>query len=113
MGCQFGVVNVSLHKEAVMMSQNTIDPIRFVPRIILYINGRPYMAYRGPHDGGEIRRFIKEITDNLQKKQQFSGGERVKDGTPIQQVNSPTTGVPVCDDKVCYLDFGKAYNPKR
>src|SRR4051812_4399803 len=31
-----------------IMSQQTIAPIKYVPYIVLYINGRPFMRYDGP-----------------------------------------------------------------
>ena len=53
-GCQFGMINVSLNKQCVMMSRNTIAPIKVVPYIVLYINGKPHMRYNGPYVAEEV-----------------------------------------------------------
>jgi len=67
-GCQFGMINVSQNKNCIILSRNTISPIDVVPYIILFINGKPYMRYQGPHNEQEISRFIVEISQNLQAK---------------------------------------------
>lgn len=107
-GCQFGVVNVSINKRCVEMSQRTVTPIKYVPYILFYINGKPFMNYKGPQEEEEIRRFVLEVANNVHKKQQFSS-EKVKesqeDGLPAYSIGKPIQG----NDKVCYLDFVKAY----
>ena len=113
-GCQFGMINVSSNKECVRMSKNTIAPITFVPYIVLYINGRPFMRYQGPHDGNEIRRFVFEVSQKMQNKQTFSGDKNVKEdprgGIPLYSIGHPLCGP---DDKVCYLDFDDAYGKEK
>lgn len=113
-GCQFGMINVSSNKKAVMMSQNTIAPITYVPYIVLYINGKPFMRYNGPHDSGEIRRFVIEVANKVQNKQQFSN-DKVKQpkeagrGIPEYSIGKPLHGQ---DERVCYLTQEFAY-PKQ
>ncbi len=105
-GCQFGMINVSKNREAVEMSLRTISPIKYVPYIVLYINGKPFMSYKGPSEEGEIRRFVMEVANNVQKKQQFSK-EKVKDdsssggGIPAYTIGIPVSGGK--DQMVCYL----------
>jgi thiol-disulfide isomerase/thioredoxin len=113
-GCQFGMINVSTNRKCVQMSKNSIAPVSYVPYIVLYINGRPFMVYKGPYDEGEIRRFIIEVANSVQKKQQFSK-EKVKQ--PAKRgIPEYCTGIPVKGDgkeAVCYLDFGEAYPGKK
>jgi len=107
-GCQFGMINVSSNRTCVRMSQNTISPITYVPYIVLYIEGRPFMRYQGPHDSGEIRRFVFEVAQKVQNKQKFSADKVQEDprgGIPAYTIGHPLYG----DDKVCYLDFDEAY----
>ena len=108
-GCQFGMINVSSNKACVRLSKNTVAPITYVPYIVLYINGRPFMLYKGPHDSNEIRRFIVEVAQKVQNKQKFSN-EQVKEdprgGIPEYSIGHPLYGD---DDKVCYLEFDDAY----
>ena len=107
-GCQFGMINVSANKACVRMSKNTIAPISYVPYIVLYINGKPFMKYNGPHDNGEIRRFVLEVANKVQNKQKFSD-KQVKDNgrtIPEYAVGKPLFGQ---DDRICYLPMDDAY----
>ena len=95
------------------MSQETITPIKYVPYIILYVDGRPLMKYDGPHESGEILRFVVEVTQKIQSKQKFSDSKKLKKDTKADtSIPGYTIGHPLCgpDDKVCYLEFDTAYN---
>jgi hypothetical protein len=113
-GCQFGMINVSTNKQCILMSRETIAPIKVVPYILLFINGRPYMRYQGPYDRNEIIKFIVEVSQKVQTKQQFST-EKVKEdpngGIPAYTIGIPLKGGRV--EKVCYLDFDNAYEKPR
>jgi len=107
--CQFAMINVSTQKNVILLSRNTIAPITFVPYIIFYVNGRPFMKYNGPHVSDEIKRFILEITRNLQNKQKFYQDTTDKHEKE-KKIPEYTTGVPKnCTDGVCYLEFDEAY----
>lgn len=106
-GCQFGMINVSSNKECVLKSQNTIAPIKYVPYIVLYIQGKPFMKYSGPHDIEQIQRFVIEVAKKMQSKQKFSS-ENVKEHK--KSIPEYTIGNPLCgEDGVCYLEFDGAY----
>lgn len=105
-GCQFGMINVSTNRACVEMSQNTVAPIKYVPYIILYFNGVPFMMYKGPYRDDEIRRFVVEVANNIQKKQQFSK-EKVKE-SPDEAIPAYCTGRPISggkDQMICYISF--------
>ena len=112
-GCQFGMINVSSNKKIVRLSKDTVAPITYVPYIVLYINGRPFMRYQGPHDSGEIRRFVLEVAQKVQSKQKFSS-ESVKED-PRGNIPAYTIGHPLCgpDDNVCYLPMLEAYKDSK
>jgi DNA-directed RNA polymerase subunit L len=107
-GCQFGMINVSSNKQCVQVSKNTITPLNYVPYIVLYIQGCPFMRYNGPHDPDQIRRFVIEVANKVQSKQKFTN-ENVKEDK--KSIPEYCIGTPLCggDDKRCYLDFNKAY----
>ena len=114
-GCQFGMINVSHNKNCIIMSRQTIAPINEVPYIVLYVNGKPYMRYRGPHDPSEIGRFIIEVSQKVQTNQNFTkDDQRIKQNTK-SGIPEFTIGKPLCgtDDKVCYLEFDEAYGTDR
>lgn len=113
-GCQFGMVNVSNNKKVISMSSNTIAPIEYVPYILLYVNGKPFMRYNGPYDGAEIKRFVFEVASKVRDKQKFNN-EKVKEdpkgrGIPEYTLGQPLYGKP--GEKVCYLNFRTAYDAK-
>nr|QBK85241.1 MAG: thioredoxin [Iridovirus LCIVAC01] len=107
-GCEFGMVNVSHNREILRLSENTIVPITYVPLLILYINGRPFMRYDGPHEEGEIRRFIVEVANKVANKQKFSEKEvkKNKRSIPAYCVGKPLYG----DENKTYLIFDLAYS---
>lgn len=113
-GCQFGMINVSHNKSCVIMSRQTIAPIKVVPYIVLYINGKPYMRYNGPHDQQEIGRFIVEVSQKIQKQENIENDQRIKKNNS-GEIPAYTIGHPLCgiDNKVCYLEFDDAYNEER
>lgn len=111
-GCQFGMINVSHNKSCIMMSRQTIAPIEVVPYIILYVNGKPYMRYKGPQDAKEIARFIVEVSQKAQQNTKRSSkiDSKIKED-PKGGIPAYTIGKPLCgpDDDVCYLEFNNAY----
>lgn len=111
-GCQFGMINISQNKQTILLSRETIAPIKVVPYIILYINGKPYMRYQGPHVINEITRFIVEVSKKIQEKPSFTKKETREPKEKISgTIPAYTIGKPICgeDDNVCYLEFNNAY----
>ena len=41
--CQFGLVNIAKNKSLINLSNKTVSPIEYVPFLILYANGKPFM----------------------------------------------------------------------
>ena len=109
-GCQFGMINVSHNKQCVMLSRETIAPITEVPYVIMYVNGKPFIRYKGPHDIKEIGRFVVEVANNVQKQEKFTKDTQIKENKKTG-IPDYTIGKPLCgpDDKVCYLQFDNAY----
>ncbi len=127
-GCNFGMLNVSQNKQCVIMSRQTIAPINVVPYIVLFVDGKPYMRYKGPHEHKEIARFVIEVSQNIQSSNEQRRMTPVKPQSlptdnPVQQpkiekmkngekIPAYSTGRPLCggsDNNVCYLTFSNAY----
>ena len=114
-GCQFGMINVSVEKDIIRMSNMTISAIKYVPLIILYVAGKPFIRYDGPHDENEMRRFIFEVSNKIQSKEKFTNKEVVKQKfQPNQQSKKDippySSGQPLygeSDD--FYMEFAEAY----
>jgi hypothetical protein len=70
MGCQFGIVNISDRRnvQIIEMSKNTITPLEYVPYIVLYLRGEPYMQYDGLYDENIVVRFLNSVMEDLRKK---------------------------------------------
>ena len=115
-GCQFGMVNISKNKKIVSMSRETLTKIDYVPLILLYVNGCPYMRYDGPHAHEPIRNFVLDIAKMIKNKQFSTTTSKTKTKDEIKSVKNSlpaySLGKPVSGQKknVCYLEFDKAYN---
>jgi thioredoxin-like negative regulator of GroEL len=134
-GCQFAMVNVNRNISVVEKSKNTVAPITYVPDVILYVNGIPYMRYDGAHDIQHIKDFIFQVYQQIQKpafsqtenhsqtptQQPPQSFQDVSQQQPQQQpqdykqpmIPAYTIGKPLCGqskkDGVCYLNFENAY----
>jgi thiol-disulfide isomerase/thioredoxin len=107
-GCQFGMINVSTNKNVIKLSKDTIAPITYVPYVVLYVNGRPFMKFNGPLVESELKRFVIEVAQKIETKQKFSS-ENVK-VDPRGRIPAYTIGIPKCDDEEeCYFPFNQAY----
>lgn len=110
-GCTFAMVNVS-KKQIVQKSKTTITPIKYVPYVVLHINGEPFMRYDGPHELDPMKKFVIEIAQKVTQK-----NPRENKQTPIQQEVNPvvpafTIGVPKNSgpvDSSAYGYFDNAY----
>jgi len=129
MGCKFGMVNINQNPTVVDISKTTISPITYVPDLILYVNGLPYMRYDGPGEIENIKEFIVDIYQKLQKTSflQNQNGQHQSSTTEneIQTTTSSyaeieneipaySVGKPLCGTSKdaygkCYLDFDDAY----
>jgi hypothetical protein len=106
------MLNVSNNKELIDISKNSITPIKYVPYMVLYVNSIPYMEYQGPSDLNNIKNFIIEVANNIEKKQSFTTTKQnVKIENNTTEIPAYCIGIPVCSKNVCYLDFNKAYTP--
>lgn len=115
-GCSFGMVNVNNNKRCVEMSKNTSTCIKYVPYILLYINGMPYMEYKDDCSVEAIKDFIIKISNDFRSKQSFTDDKKNKNTKPhSKEIPKYCTGHPIkgsLKEQVCYLDWGEAYVAK-
>lgn len=102
-GCQFALININKPSNypVVTLSQNTISPITFVPDILLYVDGIPFIRYDGPHEITPIKQFILDIYQRLQTPV-FSGGRpsgstnaSISSPKPVSNPNSNSNSNPI------------------
>ena len=113
------MVNVNASSGVVSKSKSTQSPIKYVPLIVLYINGKPFMRYDGPHKFEEIKRFVIEIATKMSQnkpKANNSAKQAVNrsGSTPSKQQNIPayTIGLPKNSgprNASQYIKFDTAY----
>ena len=125
LGCKFVMVNINQNPEIIDMSKQTISAISYVPDLILYVNGLPYIRYDGPNDLDNIKNFVLDISTKLEKTS-FLSEEVSPPPAPMdfqtQQVSIKpeemipeyTIGKPLCGSNKdvygkCYLGFESAY----
>lgn len=116
-GCKLAMINIDRNVNIIEKSKNTIAPITFVPDLLLYVNGFPYVRYDGAFDIQQISNFIVDISQKINNTAFIS--QKKKDPAPQKKENVPkqipefTIGTPLFGekkkDKVCYLNFNNAY----
>lgn len=133
LGCKFAMVNINQNKEIVQMSKETLAPISYVPDVLLYVNGLPYIRYDGPSEVANIKEFIVDIYQKLQKTSFLqegvngvateqepidemsysSGGKTAHSGggseIPEYTIGKPLSGRSSDVYGKCYLNFDSAY----
>ena len=112
--CTFAMVNVSVNRNVVLMSNDTTVPIKYVPYILFCVDGQPLLKYSGANEMSEIKRFILEVTQKLGAKKFYEDTKAKHEtenkipeytiGTP-KSGNTKCRGDMICEDGVCYLDF--------
>jgi hypothetical protein len=109
-GCLFGIINIQKNPKCISNSQSTNTPIKYVPYIVLYVNGVPMAVYGGDYEIQQICSFITDTINTIMKKQQFT---TAKPADPSGESSNPIPpyclGKPVCNGQVCYLALDKAY----
>jgi hypothetical protein len=104
--CQFGMINVSSRegRPVLGMGKDTIAPIEFVPFILLYVNGRPFIRYNSSRDENTIRRFVVETAKKIRERQPFTPNDNIKHPKQGKGIPEYSLGSPLCGkDRVCYL----------
>lgn len=92
-GVQFALSLVT--PEIAIASKKTIAPIQYVPLIILFVNGRPFVVYDGPFSEQEIKSFIIDYGNKISARERdtFQQQRQVQQRQPQvqqrQQYNPP------------------------
>lgn len=111
-GMKFGFVNVSQEPGIVVKSNKSIMPIEYVPYLMFYTDGVPYVQYTGEYNMNKIIDFLNNVNKtikNTKKSENFGTKKKVQLSHPC------TLGIPICslNKKMCYLDFSEAYQDKK
>lgn len=108
---KFCTININEHVGIIHLSEQTISPIRFVPFIILYVNGRPFLQYDDAPDLNKLVEFVRYSLKLIESKKTF-----IDKGAKVDQAEIPkfTIAKPYhdfkCDENgLCLLTYNEAY----
>lgn len=115
-GCKFALINLNRYPDLVRMSKSTTTPLEYVPYLVLYINGRPFIRYEGDKNLESLAEFIAEFMNRLKNQTNFVSTQKtvkLENEIPPYSVAIPYSVV--CDDDkgVCYLKYDEAYKRKK
>jgi hypothetical protein len=116
-------MNVNNNRRFIEASTTTLAPIRYVPLMILYYDGKPHKKYPedAPHELRAIADFVSSVYENIkriqteQKRVAVQGGPGGPKASGGHIIPDFTIGHPVKGDKkemVTYLKELEAYIKK-
>lgn len=108
-GCQYGLVNISNNSNIVQQSKGTVCELKYVPYVIMYMRGRPFMRYDGERTMAGVKKFVTEVISSVSKKQFNVQKNNLSKDKRIEKRPAYCIGDPKCDEDVCYLDYSDAY----
>ena len=122
-GCTFGMINVSSNKSIISLMKNTITPIKYVPLLIMYVDGKFYDVYNGPRTLESISTYIREVSQKVMEKIKFMGnknrnnsGDKQGSGGSLnkkeEQKSAEDNAYNVDDESGPYETFESAYKQK-
>lgn len=108
-GCRFAVINIDNNKDIVAKSQLTTMPIKYVPQIIIFHNGKPFLKYTGEKNLQTMVSFFKDTISRVQNSVNFSKQSEKKKEENSEYENGGTPYNIVCDSDsdMCYLTDGE------
>jgi hypothetical protein len=112
---QVGVCDVSKNKRVIQESADTVDPIKYVPYLTIYLRDRPYLRYNGKKVAEEMLNYLIEVLKRIDTRQNFVQPQRAVQEEDEPASTGPSTGIPynvVCEGDVCYLTTEEVFGGK-
>jgi hypothetical protein len=106
------VCDIMKNKKVIQESADTVDPIKFVPYIPIYLGEKPYLRYNGKKTAEEMLNYLIEVLKRVDTRQKFvqGGSNSLRHQNQEQESEEPRTsngeGIPynvVCEGDVCYV----------
>jgi thiol-disulfide isomerase/thioredoxin len=97
------ICDIMKHKTVIQESADTVDPIKFVPYMPIYLGEKPYLRYNGKKTAEEMLNYLIEVLKRVDTRQKFVQS-RSQDQEEEQQAGPE--GIPynvVCEGDVCYV----------
>lgn len=111
--CKFGVINIDNNKDVVAKSLETTMPIKYVPQIIIFHNGKPFVKYTGEKKLEPMVNFFKDTISRVEQSFNFSKQSEKKKVVSEEEEYGRAYNI-VCDSDsdMCYLTDEELSNGK-
>jgi hypothetical protein len=114
--CKFALVNLNKNQEIIKMSYSSITPLKHVPYLMLYVNGKPFLRYDGERTLQDLVDFINEVLFRIKSKSKFVDNKNVL--KVQEEIPAFTVGVPYnirCDEESgkCYVQYSDIMGGKK
>ena len=93
------------NKKIIQESADTVDPIKFVPYMPIYLGEKPYLRYNGKKTAEDMLNYLIEVLKRVDTRQKFVQQKKEPEEDDKRAVNNGE-GIPynvVCEGDVCYL----------
>lgn len=110
--CKFCLLNINENQSIIALAKETIAPIEFVPYIVFYVNGRPFLQFDDQCVIEKIINFVNYATKLVESKKSFiDKGAVIKetDSIPLYSVAKPYSEFRCDESGFCYLTYSQAY----
>ena len=108
------VCDIMKNKKVIQDSADTVDPIRFVPYMPIYLGEKPYLRYNGKKTAEDMLNYLIEVLKRIDTRQKFVQNNNKQE--PEEEQNSGE-GLPynvVCESDVCYVTQDEIFGaPKK
>ena len=111
------VCDIMKNKAVIQESADTVDPIKFVPYMPIYLNEKPYLRYNGKKTAEEMLNYMIEVLKRVDTRQKFVQQNNRPNQHQEEEEDRSTSnngeGVPynvVCEGDVCYLTQDEVFN---
>jgi thiol-disulfide isomerase/thioredoxin len=109
-GCKFCLLNINENPNVISMARQTIAPIEFVPYIVLYANGRPFLQYDDTATLEKLVSFVQYSLKLLESKKSFiDKGSKIESDIPQYSIAKPYMDFKCDEAGFCYLNYQSAY----
>lgn len=116
----YALVDLKAYPGIAKKTIGTVAPITYVPYLIVFVDGRPFLRYDGGKSSTEMAQFLRELLNNIPKDVLQRSTSESKNNTKFNEEVPiyPAGGIPynvVCDKNsgVCYLSFDELMTKKK
>ncbi len=95
--CKFATMDITAsatHKEIIVKSKQTITPIKYVPDIVLTIDGRPFIQYDDEFTLEKLIEFVNYALKMINSKKSFSAPADTTKKAVSSEIPPYSIGIP-------------------